>query len=312
MEEKYMQVLENTYQEEQSVKQLKKINIKASIRIIQKAWRRYFQRMRVAKALTIQQTYKNYKKNQRQKAELKEKLMDKFFVPRLQHRLKYQMKLKHSRKELSEDIKTELLKTHQNHLPQLIKIQSLVRLQLACCRTRKLRMMQPCKKRHLDRSKIKSQRGLYACTSAIDSELVRRIGYAKLEIASIDKYLSANHTNFDQNWDAYEQKLEHYCKHEKEFEDWHETTDEMGTKYWVNHKTLKKSKKHPGIMSFKVNKRKLKEEAEEEQKLQISVVEHMRKRFLHIIAALLKQRNQDLAQKRTEYLQKIMNNSNKK
>lgn len=59
---------------------------------------------------------------------------------------------------------------------------------------------------------------------------------------------------------------------EKEFEDWHETKDAMGTTYWINNKLLKKSTHHPGIKSFKANKKKLRQEAEEEQQIQVSKI----------------------------------------
>ena len=60
---------------------------------------------------------------------------------------------------------------------------------------------------------------------------------------------------------------------EKEFEDWHETKDSLGSVYWFNNKLLKKSRHHPGIKSYKLNKKKLREEVEEEQ--QIQVISHI-------------------------------------
>ena len=117
----------------------------------------------------------------------------------------------------------------------------------------------------------------------------------------MDKYLSIEHDNFDKNWEHYEKKLEHYLLKEKKYEDWIETTDDGGNKIWVNHKTLKKSKKHPGL---KVNKNKLKKEAEEEQNIQIGVVEKRRKRFQQIMVVLLKHRGEELKEVRLKNIKK--------
>lgn len=107
----------------------------------------------------------------------------------------------------------------------------------------------------------------------------------------MEKYLSMESENFDKNWEVYEKKLEQYLLKERKYENWIETTDDNGQKLWVNHKTLKKSRKHPGL---KVNKAKLRKEAEEEQDIQIQVVEKRRERFMKIMNILLKHRGEEL------------------
>lgn len=304
MEEKYMQILESSYQVEKNAKQFKKIKIKASIRTIQRAWRRYYQHSKVTKAILIQNSYRNYVKQKESKEELAELIKDKFFAKRLQNRLRHLVKVRRSRKTLDSDTQRNLVETHKEHLEKLKKIQGFVRIVIAKVKARKLRLLKSLKCSDF-KLKINLHRMLYKSTKGIDSELVRRIGHSKLEIAAMDKYLNAEQVNFDKNWNEYEKKLEHYLKNEKEFEDWHEIKDETGTTYWINNKTLKKSKNHPGIKSFKINKQKLRQEAEEEQQIQIGVIENRRKRFVQMISALLAQRTSDLKDVRREALAKI-------
>mmetsp|Transcript_27237 Transcript_27237/g.24128 ORF Transcript_27237/g.24128 Transcript_27237/m.24128 type:complete len:121 (+) Transcript_27237:165-527(+) len=120
----------------------------------------------------------------------------------------------------------------------------------------------------------------------------------------MDKYLNMEHDHFNKNWEEYEKKLENYLLKEKKYNDWIETTDDNGTKIWVNHKTLKKSKKHPGL---KVNKSKLKKEAEEEQAIHTEVVEKRRQRFVQIMTVLLKHRVEEMKKIRAEIFNKIYN-----
>ena len=70
----------------------------------------------------------------------------------------------------------------------------------------------------------------------------------------------------------------------------------------MNHKTLKKSRKHPGL---KVNKSKLRKEAEEEQAIQVGVVEKRRKRFVEIMAVLMKHRIGEMKEIRAKIFNKL-------
>jgi len=131
---------------------------------------------------------------------------------------------------------------------------------------------------------------------------MRRIGYCKLEVDAMQKYIYMEHEHFDKNWREYEQKLEHYITNDKKFEDWHSVNDESGTSFWINNKTLKKSKNPPSVKSIKVNKQKLRIEAEEEQQIQIAMVDLRRKRFLQVMAALALHRGNDMKQIRIKFI----------
>jgi hypothetical protein len=58
LENKYMTMLEESYNRDRNVKQLKKVKIKASIRVIQRAWKRHFNCTKLRKVLTIQRWYR--------------------------------------------------------------------------------------------------------------------------------------------------------------------------------------------------------------------------------------------------------------
>lgn len=91
-------MLESTYKDEQNLKLLKKIKIKASIRLIQRAWRRYHNSVKVKSARTIQRWYRGLKQRKEERQRIRLKVMDRYFVPRLQHRLRDAVKVWHSKR----------------------------------------------------------------------------------------------------------------------------------------------------------------------------------------------------------------------
>lgn len=292
LENKYMKMLESSYQTQMNSKSIKKVKIKSSIRIIQRAWRRHFQRSKLSKILAIQKWWRNIKKQNKARIEFREAFKSSYHVLVLTHRLQNAAKLYRSKK-VSEEVQKLIESTDYSPLTgKIIRIQTFVRSIIAKSKLRKLIMS----KSSYDKqyfSKYKKHKALFDSTKSIDCELTRRLGYIKIETASIDKYLSMQYDDFDEKWVEYEKKLQTYLTQEKEFEDWHETKDELGNSYWINHKTLKQSKNHPGIKSFKTNKSKLKAEAEEEQQIQIEIVEHVRQRLVALMNILLKTRNAD-------------------
>lgn len=304
LEDKYMQVLESGYQKDKILKISQKVKIKASVRIIQRSWRRYYSRNKLMKIIKIQRWYRNSTVNKINKNEIRKLIKDKYYAKKISNRLKYLIKLKRSKKKLSDEIKIMLIKDFETKLSQVVKLQGFIKGIIAKTRLRVLRLIKTVKDKNV-KVRANEHKKLFVTSKPIDSELVRRISYSKIEIAAMDKYLSVEWDDFDKNWEDYEKKLEQYLKHEKQFEDWHETKDELGTKYWINNKTLKKSKNHPGIKSFKINKQKFRNDAEDEQKIQCAIVEHRRKRFVLMIAALAKQRGEDLKQIKIEAIKKL-------
>jgi hypothetical protein len=265
LEDKYMQVLESDYQKERIGKDFKKVKIKASIRLIQKTWRNHYKRNKLMKIIRIQNWYRNIVQIKKNKDKVRELLKKKYYGFKIFNRLRFLLKVKRSHKMLSDENKVMLINTFSTKLVQVFKMQGFVRSIIAKTKLRILRSLKTTNNKQY-KNKILEHKKLFAATKPTDSELIRRIGYSKIEIAAMDKYLSIEWDDFDKNWEEYEKKLEKYLKHEKQYEDWHETKDELGTQYWINNKTLKKSKKHPGIKSFKVNKQKLRNDAEDEQK----------------------------------------------
>ena len=79
MEQKYMKVLEHSYKEEKNVMLIKKIKIKASIRIIQRAWRHYYKLSKMRKYILIQNWYRNKKKSREAAQQLQKTLKDIYF-----------------------------------------------------------------------------------------------------------------------------------------------------------------------------------------------------------------------------------------
>ena len=300
MEQKYMKVLEHSYKEEKNVMLIKKIKIKASIRIIQRAWRHYYKLSKMRKYILIQNWYRNKKKSREAAQQLQKTLKDIYFAKKLQRILKFRVKIKKSWK-LSDSQKLEVIEKYTNHMTQAVKIQSTIRQLLARVKARKLKLLKTFQ-RPVSRIKIHQHRKVFSLTKPIDSELMRRIGYCKLEVDAMQKYIYMEHEHFDKNWREYEQKLEHYITNDKKFEDWHSVNDESGTSFWINNKTLKKSKNPPSVKSIKVNKQKLRIEAEEEQQIQIAMVDLRRKRFSQVMAALALHRGNDMKQIRIKFI----------
>lgn len=304
LEDKYMQVLESGYQKDKIVKISQKVKIKASARIIQRSWRSYYTRNKLMKVIRIQSWYRNLSKNKTNRDNIRQLIKNNYYAKKICNRLRLLLKIKRSKKKLSDEVKVSLLETFESKLSQVVKLQGFVRGIIAKTRVRVLKSIKIVRDKSV-KLRANEHKKLFLMSKPIDSELVRRISYSKIEIAAMDKYLSIEWDDFDKNWEDYERKLEQYLKHEKQFEDWHETKDEQGTKYWINNKTLKKSKNHPGIKSFKINKQKFRNDAEEEQKIQCAIVEHRRKRFVLMIAALSTQRGHDLKEFRTEAIKKL-------
>jgi hypothetical protein len=298
LEDKYMKLLENSYKDQQELKTVKKLKIKSSIRRIQRSWRNYYKKVKLSKILIIQTFWKNYSNIRKKRSEMRRLLKNKYYARIIVNRLTNLVIIKRSKK-VTDELKSTMDGTdYTTFEPQIIKIQNFARLIKAKTRFRFLKLT----KKSDDRVYFKKWNQhcpMFSSTKSVDCELMRRLGYLRIELAAMEKYLSMQYDDFDKNWVEYEKKLHTYLTQEKEFEDWHETTDELNNTFWINHKTLKKSQNHPGIKSFKVNKQKLKSDADEEQQLQIGIVEHVRKRFNNMIPALMEHRGNEAKQHRT-------------
>ena len=171
IEEKYMQLLESSYKKERNVKDLKKVKIKASIRIIQRAWRRYYKISKLRKIVTIQLWYRNILAKRIENQKLGEVLKDKYFARVIQHRLKDLYKLKRSRR-MSDSVKSRISSNcYDGFVRHIIKLQGFVKIIIS---KQKLRKKIYFRDQHF-RFMFKKLRQLCIATRSIDSELVRRI-----------------------------------------------------------------------------------------------------------------------------------------
>lgn len=90
-------------------------------------------------------------------------------------------------------------------------------------------------------------------------------------------------TKFEQNWVDYENSLEKYLTQNKQYKDWVHKKDECGNIYWINIKTLKEQKEHPGRSIFYANKKILKAKADQELKESFKPIFERRLRILETI-----------------------------
>lgn len=167
-----MQLLENSYVKERNVKDLKKVKIKASIRIIQRAWRRYYQISKIKKIVTIQLWFKNILEGRIQAQKTSELIKDRYFARIIQHRLKDLLKLKRSRR-MNDSVKSRIASNNYgSSVRHIIKLQGFVRMIISKQRFRKMKYIRDQTFKRL----FKRFREMSTATRSIDSELIRRIG----------------------------------------------------------------------------------------------------------------------------------------
>lgn len=187
-----MQLLENSYIRERNVKDLKKVKIKASIRIIQRAWRRYYQTSKLRKIVTIQLWYKNIIEKRIQAEKLGEQLKNHYFARIIQHRLKDLYKLKRSRK-MTDSVKSRIASNnYDSSVRHIIKLQGFVRMIISKQKLRKMKYIRD----QLFIKLFKSFREICTATRSIDSELTRRIGNFQINLFTLKFSFTINHKIF--------------------------------------------------------------------------------------------------------------------
>ena len=136
IEEKNMQLLE-CRKRMRNVKDLKKVKTKAPIRIIQRAWRRYYKISKLRKIVTIQLWYINILAKRIENQKLGEVLKDKYFARVIQHRLKDLYKLKRSRR-IGDSVKSRISSNcYDGFVRHIIKLQGVVKIIISKQKLRK-------------------------------------------------------------------------------------------------------------------------------------------------------------------------------
>jgi hypothetical protein len=92
--------------------------------------------------------------------------------------------------------------------------------------------------------------------------------------------------------------LEKYLTKNKEYKEWGQKKDDCGNIYWVNLKTLKEQKEHPGHKVFAVNKKILKAKAEEELHENFKSIYERRMKIMETVLDLKTKVSHDLSKTR--------------
>jgi hypothetical protein len=115
----------------------------------------------------------------------------------------------------------------------------------------------------MQRAKLRSAISL--STRDKETYFVQRNAIGRIESETISKYIVQTEAKFEQNWATYEGQLQKYLTQtKKQFPNWLECHRADGSSYWMNTKTNQESHEHPGVRIFQVNKRLLKQKAEQE------------------------------------------------
>ncbi|CAI2386720.1 unnamed protein product [Moneuplotes crassus] len=322
---KYMKGLEKAYLQERNGKDLKKVKIKASARIIQKAWR--FFRIRrdilknqnfadydqldtsvVNKIILIQRGFRNTACRRKEAKERTEKLKTVYFGRKIFNRLKFLRKRKLSINQYTPDQSSSLLRKYSSYLPQILVLQKFITKTLKSrCLLKKLVLT-------YSNAKISSQtpcqnRALTA-TKNIETELIRRIMFLDIEISMMDKYLASAEEADAKLLQQLEgsgamkshgdNQLEKYLQTQPKYSGWEQVEDDNGSTVWINHKLRKKAKKHPGMKELVGE---LKKEILQDKDTQYMIVSERRDKFAQIKAHLLNHRHPHLRSLRLALLQ---------
>ena len=194
--QKYMEALENSYQKERKGKDLKKVKIKASARIIQKAWKFYSTRKNILtnknfenyhnldstvvnKVIVIQKYFKEIKQRIKRCGGLKRKVKEQYFGRKIFNRLKWLNKRKLSIKNFNQEESEEIIQKYQEFPEEIMTIQNFITgVVRAKVEVRKLLKIYQGSKflRRLTERQSDHQKTFHG-TKHIDTELIRRISY---------------------------------------------------------------------------------------------------------------------------------------
>ena len=139
----YMQALENTYQKEKNGKDLKKVKIKASARMIQKAWALFLRRKNilkegkfeeydkldssvVRKIILIQNWYRASRKKLQFLREIKEKIKTLYFGRKIVNRLQWIKKRRLTIKSYNKEEAKEIESFYTNHSSKIKILQNFI------------------------------------------------------------------------------------------------------------------------------------------------------------------------------------------
>lgn len=121
-----------------------------------------------------------------------------------------------------------------------------------------------------------------------------------METDQIQKYIKVTEKKFEANWRQYEDSLYKYLtsKTQGEFKDWIQRKGEDGDVFWTNTTTLKSQVEHPGTKIFNVNKRILKNKAQEELESSMSDIQDRKLLIMETIIGLKAKVSKDISSMR--------------
>lgn len=136
---------------------------------------------------------------------------------------------------------------------------------------------------------------------------VQRATLAKIETEAIQRYIKKTASSFENKWSAYESQLEKYLTLQgnsgeaRQFKDWVQRKDPTSEQiYWQNSTTMETSFKHPGIKIFEMNKKILRQKAEEELTGSLGSILDRNRTILETVMFLKKKVTKECAQTRKD------------
>ena len=114
------------------------------------------------------------------------------------------------------------------------------------------------------------------------------------------KYVQKAEEKFEGNWVQYEGQLEKYLVEQKQYKDWVQKKDDVGSLVWINLKSLKQQMEHPGMQIYQANKKILKAKAEEELKENFKPIYERRLKILETIFDIKAKVSQDFRKSRSQ------------
>eukprot|EP00347_Sterkiella_histriomuscorum_P021277 403334569 len=297
IEDSYLKYLEAQYAKESHLKEVKKFQILCALRKIQRFWKIKYQEIRQYCALRIQNTVKLFIQKLRIRNLKLYRIKKSLLLITLQRALVLYIKKRRIQKS---KIRPNILQLVNK--PSIHQIQGLIRRKIA---NKRVRFIQTLKKYSLLKffiTNLDQQRQINREIRDKETYYVQRYALAKIEIDSIMKYIQKAESKFELNWVDYENQLEKYLTQNKQYKDWAQKKDDCGNVYWINMKTMKEQKEHPGRSIFFANKKTLKAKADEELRDNFKPIFERRMKILETIMDIKSKIQIENLQKRQDLL----------
>ncbi|CDW78606.1 UNKNOWN [Stylonychia lemnae] len=297
IEDSYLKFLEAQYAKESHLREVKKFQIMYALKKIQRFWKVKYQQIRNYCAMRIQRTARNFIQSLRIRALKLYKIRKSLLFLKLQSALILFAKYNRVKKS---QINSQALKSINQS--KIIKIQGMIRTRIAKKRVKFMILLRKLRIKQFFIRNLRSQGLINREIRDKETYYVQRYALAKVEIDSIMKYIQKAEDKFESNWLDYESQLEKYLTQNKQYKDWAQKKDDCGNVYWINLKTLKEQKEHPGKTIFFANKKILKAKADEELKENFRPIYERRIRILETIFDIKSKIQNENHQRRREIL----------